>query len=61
MKAPAAADPEPQSEPASPSPRRPYEPPAVVWQEEWDVRANLAAACAKRTGDSDGCNLDNAS
>jgi hypothetical protein len=37
---------------------RPYEPPAIAWQEGWDVRANLASACAKRSGDGDPCPLD---
>jgi hypothetical protein len=41
--------------------RQPYQPPAVAWQEDWDVRANLAAACAKRGGDSTECNMDPAS
>jgi hypothetical protein len=43
------------------APRQPYQPPAVAWQEEWDVRANLAAACAKSSGGGEGCEMDLAS
>jgi hypothetical protein len=40
------------SRPAS----RPYEPPRIAWEEDWDVRANLASACAKQSGTSLDCN-----
>jgi len=45
-----------QDDPA-PAPR-PYEPPRIAWEEDWDVRANLASACAKASGASLACNAD---
>jgi hypothetical protein len=39
----------------------PYEPPAIAWEEDWDVRANLASACAKQGGSTPECNVDPAS
>jgi hypothetical protein len=45
----------------NPEPRPPYQPPAVAWEEEWDIRANLAAACAKSSGGGEGCEMDLAS
>ena len=42
-------------------PPSPYEPPGIAWEEDWDVRANLASACAKQNGSTSDCNMDPAS
>ncbi len=39
----------------------PYEPPGIAWEEDWDVRGNLASACAKQNGTTSDCNVDPAS
>jgi hypothetical protein len=38
--------------------RRPYEPPAVAWEERLEDRPNLIAACAQRPGQDDACNSE---
>lgn len=39
-----------------PPPRRPYEKPAILWEELLEVRRTLAVACAKVSGQSAICN-----
>ena len=39
-----------------PQPRRPYQKPAVLWEETLEVRKTLAVACAKVAGQSSICN-----
>jgi hypothetical protein len=41
-------------EPA-PASRRPYEKPAVAWEEGLEVRPNLMAGCGKLPGESPAC------
>lgn len=36
--------------------RRPYEKPAILWEEMLEVRRTLAVACAKVSGQSAICN-----
>jgi len=48
---------EPRRDDVSAEPRS-YEPPRIAWEEDWDVRANLASACAKQSGTSLECNAD---
>lgn len=43
-------------EPQQAQPRRPYQKPAVVWEETLEVRKTLAVACAKVAGKSSICN-----
>ena len=43
-------------EPQQPQPRRPYQKPAVLWEETLEVRKTLAVACAKMAGQSAICN-----
>jgi hypothetical protein len=38
--------------------RVPYERPQIAWEEDWDVRANLASACGKQAGTTLECNAD---
>ncbi len=35
--------------------QRTYEPPAIEWEEEIDVRTNLASACQKFGGEGEPC------
>lgn len=37
-------------------PRRPYDKPAIAWEEELDVRKTLAVACGKTAGRGGLCN-----
>lgn len=39
----------------APAPRRPYEPPAIIWEQATEIRQNLAAACAKIGGTGEPC------
>ena len=38
--------------------RKPYEKPAVAWEEALEDRPNLMAACAQHPGESDACNAE---
>ncbi len=44
--------------PAAPAGKRPYEAPAVAWEEPWDARANLMAACGRKEGMGGDCDAD---
>jgi hypothetical protein len=54
----------PEEKPPSTAPtggRRPYAPPAIDWQEDFESSANLASACGKIDGQSFQCNTSPAS
>ncbi len=51
--------PRPDGEQPAPPPRKqPYRPPAVAWEEPWDARANLMAACGRKEGMGGDCDAD---
>ncbi len=41
--------------------RRPYEPPAIAWDEPWEAHANLMAACATKDVMQPGCETNTVS
>jgi len=48
---------EPDDAPVAPTEarRRPYEPPAVSWEQPFEIEANLASACGKIGGSGEPC------
>lgn len=38
--------------------KRPYRKPGIGWEEPWDARANLMAACGRKDGTQPGCESD---
>jgi hypothetical protein len=51
----------PSTTPAPAEGRRPYAPPGIDWQEDFESSANLASACGKIDGQSFQCNTSPAS
>jgi hypothetical protein len=48
---------EPESARTSCQERQPYEPPAIRWEEGFDVRPNLMAACGQKPEAGGDCNF----